>query len=386
MEDTSRLYELMIGLGFDRVATEVYGVVLTCGPLARSGIVSILPSLPGQVDDALAVLQSRGLIGSEYRRLRRRRFYAVAPHLAWRALGSELLWSTTDPGTGGSPSPGTTDPPIEARSGACNEIAAVAGRLYRPHAAALAHQEWDAATEDEFARLICELIAHARTSVLAVSTSPRLPQVASFWATLTDRIGAGVSYKRIVDLDEIVDHGLQLVKRDIEEYGIDLRVLERDRIHHKFYVVDRSLLAVFHDQPHASGASGRSGVGRITSRGTIVRRYARRFREYASLAIPGRVVVRRMEQAARELLRAAAEARLTAEEVAWVESLVQYGKFSRFHVSRGWSPEEVRRVEERATGMGLVRRNADGDLVPAYPVTECDIRAAYEPNGTRGPG
>src|SRR2546422_9961012 len=106
----------MIGLGFDRVATEVYGVVLTCGPLARSGIVSILPSLPGQVDDALVVLQSRGLIGSEYRRLRRRRFYAVAPHLAWRALGSELLWSTTDPGTGGSPSPGTTDPPIEARS------------------------------------------------------------------------------------------------------------------------------------------------------------------------------------------------------------------------------------------------------------------------------
>src|SRR6266852_5718455 len=72
VEDTSRLYELMIGLGFDRVATEVYGVVLTCGPLARRGIVSILPGLPGQVDDALAVLQGRGLIGSEYRRLRRR--------------------------------------------------------------------------------------------------------------------------------------------------------------------------------------------------------------------------------------------------------------------------------------------------------------------------
>ena len=224
MEDTSRLYELMIGLGFDRVETEVYGVVLTCGPLARRGIVSILPGLPGQVDGALAVLQGRGLIGSEYRRLRRR-FYAVAPHLAWRALGSELLWGTTDPGTGWRSSPSATDSPIEARSEACHEIAAVAGRLYRPHAAALAHREWDAATEEEFARLICELIAHARTSVLAVSTSPRLPQVASFWVTLTDRIGAGVSYRRVVGLDEVVDHGLTLVKRDIEDYGIDLRVL-----------------------------------------------------------------------------------------------------------------------------------------------------------------
>jgi hypothetical protein len=376
----------MIGLGFDRVATEVYGVVLTCGPLARRGIMSVLPGLHGQVDDALAVLHRRGLVGSEYSRLRRRRFYAVAPHLAWRALGSELLWSTTDPAAAPSFSPHATDPTVEARSGACDEIAAVAGRLYRPHAAALAHREWDAATEEEFARLICELIAGARTSALAVSMSPRLPQVASFWATLTDRIGAGVSYQRIVDLDEVIDHGLTLVKRDIEEYGIDLRVLERDRIHHKFYVVDRALLAVFHDQPHASGSDGRSGVGRITSRGTIVRRYARRFREYAGIAIPGRVVVHRMEQAALELLRAATHAGLTDEEVAWVESLVQYGKFSRFHVSRGWSPEEAQRVGEHAIDMGLVRRNTDGDLVPAYPVTERDIRAAYESKGTRDPG
>src|SRR2546427_3845784 len=133
----------MIGLGFDRVATEVYGVVLTCGPLARRGIVSILPGLPGQVDGALAVLQDRGLIGSEYRRLRRHRFYAVAPHLAWGAFGSELLWSTTDPAAKQSASPGAIDPAIEARSGACDEIAAVAGRLYRPHAPALAHREWD---------------------------------------------------------------------------------------------------------------------------------------------------------------------------------------------------------------------------------------------------
>src|SRR5262245_27770361 len=83
-------------------------------------------------------------------------------------------------------------------------------------------------------------------------------------------------------------------------------------------------------------------------------------REYASIAIPGRVVVQRMEQAAQELLRAAGEAGLTAEEVAWVESLVQYGEFLRFRVSRAWSPEEARRVGEHATGMGIVRGNADG--------------------------
>lgn len=60
---------------------------------------------------------------------------------------------------------------------------------------------------------------------MAVSKSPRLPQVASFWATLSDRLAGGVTYRRVVDLDEIIDHGLTLVQRDIEDQGIDLRVL-----------------------------------------------------------------------------------------------------------------------------------------------------------------
>ena len=380
MEDRIRLYELMIELGFDRVVTEVYGVVLTCGPLPRRGIVSILSGVSGHVDRALSRLHERGLVGSVVRRVRRRQFYATAPDIAWRALSSELLWSTTDDVGARETSPAARDPAVEARRRICAEIAEVATRLYRPHAAALVHREWDAATTEELARLICELIARGRKGIVAVSKSPRLAQVASFWAVVSDRLAAGVSYQRVVDLDEVIDHGLTLVKRDIEDYGIDLRVLERDRIHHKYYVVDGSFLAVFHGRSQASEGGSRSGVGRITSRGTILRRYVRRFRYYASASIPGGFVLRRMEVAAQELLRGAQEA-LTADEVAWIESLVHYGKFSRFHVARGWSEEETSRAERRATAIGVVRRNLDGDLVPAYPVTEGDIRAAYESAG-----
>jgi hypothetical protein len=277
----------MIELGFDRVVTEVYGVVLTCGPLPRRGILSILSGVSEHVDRALSLLHERGLVGSVYRRVRRRQFYATAPDIAWRALSSELLWSTTDGVAARGASPVATDPAVEARRRTCAEIAAIAGRLYRPHAAALVHREWDAATTEEFARLICELIARGHKSVVAVSKSPRLPQVALFWATLSDRLAGGVTYRRVVDLDEIIDHGLTLVQRDIEDQGIDLRVLERDRIHHKYYVVDASFLAVFHGRPAAPAGGGRSGVGRITSRGTILRRYVRRFRHYASVAMPG---------------------------------------------------------------------------------------------------
>jgi hypothetical protein len=257
------------------------------------------------------------------------------------------------------------------------EISAVARRLYRPYAAALAHQEWDAATADEFAQLICEVMGQARRTIVAVSTSPRLPQVAAFWATLSDRLGVGVTYRRVVDLDEVIAHGLKIVTRDIEEHGIDVMVLERDRIHQKFYVVDGSFLAVFHSQEQVMEGGTDTGVGRITTRGTILRRYARRFRQYADLAIPGRFVLRRMEIAAEELLQRARE-RLGSEDVAWVESLVHYGTFSRLPVTRGWSRDDKARAEERAVEIGVVRRNLDGDLVPAYRVTEADIRERYE--------
>lgn len=356
----------MSELGFDRAATQVYGVVLTCGPVPKRAIGSMLSGVSTEVGRALLQLQERGLVGSVHRRLRRHQYYAISPSIAWRSLSSQLLWRTSDAITAGESAPGI-----------CDEIAAVSSRLYRPFAAALAHQEWDAATTDEFAQLICEAMGQARQTILAVSKSPRLPHVASFWATVSDRLGVGVTYRRVVDLDEVIDHGLKIVKRDIEEHGIDLMVLERDRINHKFYVVDGTFLAVFHGQEQTTEGGSRSGVGRITTRGTILRRYARRFREYTTVAIPGRFALRRMEMASEELLQSARE-RLGSEEVAWVESIIHYGKFSRLSVTRGWSKDEKARAEERAIEMGVVRRNRDGDVLPAYPLTEGDIREGYE--------
>jgi hypothetical protein len=326
----------------------------------------MLSGVSTEIGSALQRLQERGLVGSVYRRLRRRQYYAISPSIAWRAVSSELRWCTThEMGSG------------DAAPGICDEIAALGRRLYRPYVAALAHQEWDAATADEFAQLICEVMGQARQTILAVSKSPRLPQVAPFWATLSDRRGAGVRYRRVVDLDEVIDHGLKIVRRDIEEYGIDVMMLERDRIHHKFYVVDGSFLAVFHSEEQVTEGGAETGVGRITTRGTILRRYARRFRQYANVAIPGRFALRCMEMAAEELLRSA-RARLGTEEAAWVESLVDYGKFSRLPVMRGWSRDAKVRAEERAIENGVVCRNLDGDVVPAYPLTERDIRKGYE--------
>ena len=91
MDDRARLFQLMIELGFDRTATEVYGVVLTCGPVPKRAIVSILSGVSTEVGNALRQLHERGLVGSVCRRLRRRQYYAISPTTAWRARRSERV-------------------------------------------------------------------------------------------------------------------------------------------------------------------------------------------------------------------------------------------------------------------------------------------------------
>jgi hypothetical protein len=239
------------------------------------------------------------------------------------------------------------------------------------------HKERDAEGPEAFAQLIWEILSQARKHIVVVSRSPRLPQVSSFWAVLTQRLEQGVRYDRVVDLEEIIDHGLTIVSRDMEGYGIDLRVLAQARIRQKFYLVDQRFLAVFH-QPEDPVGAVRRGVGRVTTQPQIVARYRKRFRQYREIAMPGRFVLARMRAAADTLLEQA-RATLAPIEVAWLESLIEYGTFSRFHVEEGWSPARLRLAARRAMAAGLCRRNAEGHAVPRYPIDAAALEEAYTP-------
>ena len=149
------------------------------------------------------------------------------------------------------------------------------------------HRELDARNFDELSLLTCEIINRARGEIVAVSKSPRLPQLSSFWAVLTDRIdNHGVAYHRIADLDEVEAHGLNIVRRDMDVHHIDLNILERDAIEHEFYVVDGKYAAIKHRDGKAY-----QGVGRVTNYLDVVDRYSKRFQKYLAKSIPGSFVV-----------------------------------------------------------------------------------------------
>jgi hypothetical protein len=354
-DEAGHLLELMASFGFDRLTAQVYGVLLTHGPLPAPALRAVFPRGEADVAGSLSRLQDHRLTGVAYEHSRPR-YYATEPALAWESLSTDLLWSGSS----------------EARRRLCAELAAVAGRLHRHHRAALTHREWDASTTGELAQLVCEIVSTARRQILAVSRSPRLPHVAAFWTAITSRLAEGVRYHRVADLDEIVAHGLRVVTRDVQEAHIELRVLERDRIRHKFYVVDDKYLAIF----HGDGEPSRRGVGRISRKHHTVWRYRLRFPAYERAAIPADFVVSQLRECATTVLSRARQ-HLSGAEVAWIESLVELGKFSPFHREAGWPDAQLFEAEARAGALGLVRRNMEGELVVAYPLTETDIRAAY---------
>ncbi|PYO01851.1 MAG: hypothetical protein DMD91_06200 [Candidatus Rokuibacteriota bacterium] len=371
MDDRTRLRRLMEDFGFDRLSAAIYEALLTCGPLPRRQLLAILSQSDTRLDRGLAALQDRKLVSMDYERFQPR-YYAIHPAAAWQALSTDLLWETTDTIWSSGVAPETDDRVVETRRRTCADLASVAARLSRPHVAALEHRQWDADTPQQLAQLVCEIVSTARHEVLAVSKSPRLPQVSAFWTVLTGRLSAGVHYHRVVDLDEVIAHGLRIVERDLREWHIDLRVLERDRIRHKFYVVDDRLVAVFHesDRPRRDVR----GVGRISRKHWTVLKYAGRFPFYSRLAIPADFVVSELRRVANVALQRARD-RFTPDEMGWLESLIDLGKFSVFHKEAAWSEGRLAELEARAGALGLVRRNIEGDLVFAYPISDSQLRA-----------
>lgn len=367
----THLHELFTALNLPRAAAAAYFSLLCRGPMKPDELANHARLDAADCRSTIEVLRTLRLIGND-----RGLLYAAEPAFAWMAIATDLVWGQRTTLASIRELPTLGDAAAELMRRRCEELAALARDLYTPYSSVRQHRVIDADTWDQFSFLTCELIARANGEVVAVSKSPRSPQLASFWAVLTDRLDHhGVRYRRVADLDEVEAHGLRIINRDMDDHGIDLRVLERERIQHEFYAVDGKFLAVAH-QPAASSTRQRRGVGRVTNRLDIVRRYCDRFVQYFMESIPASFVVARLAMAADALIVTARRS-LLPYQVSWLRDIVDYGKFSKFHVTEGWSSDKAAMVEETATNVGLVRRNPYGELVPAYGVSEESLRHDY---------
>src|SRR5206468_3315588 len=94
-DDRIRLRQLMGEFGFDRLAAEIYEALLTCGPLPGRHLLAIFSQSATRLERGLVALRDQQLVSMDYERFQPR-YYAVNPAVTWQALGTDIVWGTSD--------------------------------------------------------------------------------------------------------------------------------------------------------------------------------------------------------------------------------------------------------------------------------------------------
>jgi hypothetical protein len=234
----------LIAYGLPAGAADIYVALLERGPqtgqaLLRSRIVS-----PNVLENSLSLLSSFLLIG-EQRFRDRIRYYATTPRIAWRWQEFRLVWEHVKSMVPPELVPSLDDPRASARIALIRRLKFDAMKLYRahPHTCIEAGRGRQLLTGQEYAHVSAEAMSIAESSIFAVDKPPHTnATLPVFWAAITDRREAGVSYTRCVPLSEVLLHGIDTVERDIRELGIELRLLRSEAIRKQFYLVDDKYL------------------------------------------------------------------------------------------------------------------------------------------------
>lgn len=302
-------------------------------------------------------------------------YYALDPTLVWSAFDKRTIWRfihtlvDTDIDTSIAQLPDSHRLALQHARNATNEVRIAASNLYGVSQSVAKHRWRDAVEPDQLSRLLAETIQYAQSGVRGVSKSPRLRQVDLIWQSIRSVIEKGVKYQRVADLTEVIEHGLLIVTRDIQEHNIELRVLDTPEIDQKFYVIDRTSLVVFHQSGMGDATSA---VGRVTNHKDIIARYRKRFDKLYSSAVPGLTVVAILRQSSERILERAANLGFSSTELEWLQKVIDWGRFCL-------EPDPFDGVTDSgqhpAVAAGLLATGTTGHLVPIYDVSMHDIKA-----------
>jgi hypothetical protein len=300
---------------------------------------------------------------------------AVDPKMAWTAVANEAAWNlATELSDFDIRSRDATNVPAMTAQGTAKDIknsllkiAEAAHQFYRHSTQFMDHQWRQTLRSKDTATLLMQTLNEAGGTIRAVSYGARLPQVAQIWQALVQRMSAGVMYQRIADLQEILEHGLFIVERDIFDAGVQLWLQDNQTLRHNFYLVDKSFLVVL----SKTGRGNVQFLGRFTKQPDIVRRYRKRFTDYKALAIPAIFALSFCRRSAAKTLEQAAKRSFSSEDVAWLECLVNWGVFC-------YAPAPNQQTKEMMFKQGFIKSGTNGKTILNYPISFADLREAWQ--------
>ncbi len=352
---------LMRALGIPSAVSTLYITLLQTAAVPMNKVGDLVGLPPAAAEQAISYLKLFRLISQdiEYGELV---LYAANPRNAWKAHDADFYWMRSQHIGDIESLPALPEMADEERRRRYARLERVCGAIYDANTKAhdpLRHQHRDIHSEQLFASWLAVAVSAAQRTIFAVDRPPRLPDLAPIWVALTRRIRAGVRYTRIVGVDEIVEHGLDIVSRDIQEYNINLRLLPPEYTREAFYLIDNKRLLVKNQRPDVNEHRGEV-FGVYTTKPPIVRRFKDRFdKNYMPVSVGAGATIESLRAHAdhtRKLLLESGQAR----DASIFDNVARYGKFARSSI-------EDRPCLDRLIASKLLVRNENNHIVMIPP-------------------
>lgn len=98
--------------------------------------------------------------------------------------------------------------------------------------------------QEKIASSIAEQISDTQHDIYAMVSPPQL-MGEIVWQTVKEKMNSGVRYNRITDFEEIIRHGVEISKFEIESYNENLYIFLGTELPEKFYIFDSQSVAFF---------------------------------------------------------------------------------------------------------------------------------------------
>jgi hypothetical protein len=239
-ETEAELETLLLDYGLRIPTIRLYIFLLTHGAstyqkLLRSRIVDFK-----DVEPSLFILSNLFLVSKQQLR-DKERYYAVDPQIAWKWQEFKKVWDVLRRIVPKDTPPMFTNATDERRVALIKEIRKKSSNYFekKPLSCVRGGRGRPQFDEGDYAHVCAEAISLASRRFLAVDRPPNDTRTLPiFWSAITERRENGVIYDRIVSVEEAFHHGLDIVKRDVKDIGIDIQFADHQLFTNTYYIVD----------------------------------------------------------------------------------------------------------------------------------------------------
>lgn len=324
LEEELSLSAILCKLGFPDLAAKVYLHILKHGEVSLSEIVREFQSV--DIQNSLHWLEERRVILRRVNADQNEYFVPINPQIVARALYSRFLWEYV-------PSEKWLSK-LEQKSldflMEYHRVCDLFSRKFTPiFLKSIKFVKSTSGLEmipsERLPNVLSSVLSVASEEILGITVFPWTPSIELIWETLKEKMRSGVRYRRIADEITFIAFGYLINFRDIFEVGVNLRVLIREEISEKFYVVDNQKVFVFFPTTPPNFAL----EGMVINGGPLIREYKETFEHLWQRAIPALKLMKYMKVLKENFLKRTAKD-FTTEEKDFIEGLLDYGKFYRF--------------------------------------------------------